>query len=88
MVFLTTQGVSSWFLTHSASISSLWMRIIIMATSPDSCVDQNIRSCFITEEVERAIHILNIMVFPLEKLSEMIDILHHHSVVLVDNGQS
>lgn len=48
---------SSWFLTHSALISSLWMKIIIIPTSPGSWEDQNVRSCFIIEEVERAVHI-------------------------------
>lgn len=57
-----SERTSSWFLTHSALISFLKMRIIIIIpTSPGSCEDQNVRSCFIIEEVERAVHIWSIM---------------------------
>lgn len=38
----------------------------------------------ISEVVERAVHVLSIMMF---KVPEMIDTLHHNSGIPVDNGQ-
>ena len=43
------------------------MKVVTILASPGSCEDQNVRSCLVSEGVDRTVHILGIMVFPIRE---------------------
>lgn len=43
------------------------MKVVTTLASPGSCEDQNVRSCLVSEGVDRAVHILGITVFPIRE---------------------